>query len=319
MKPKSAAIRILTMVILTFMSSLTYASEYPNKPIKIVIGQAVGGLSDNVARTIAYELQGRIGQPVVVEAKPGASGSIATVQAARAPADGYTLALLVSSFVTNKYLQKEPGYDPRTSFVPVSLIYRAPVVLSASLKSGFTTLSDVTKSKEAMMPFGSAGAGQMTHLAGELFKEYSGINLRHVPYRGGAQALNDLLGGQIPLQMSTIPLILPHVQAGGLKVLAVAAKEREPSLPNVPTFAESGYPDMIVEEWSALFAPAGTPKEVVDKLNSHLIAILALPSVKEKLKGLRVQGSSPKEAAAFVSEEIDRWQVFFKNNPISID
>jgi tripartite-type tricarboxylate transporter receptor subunit TctC len=309
---------------LAFTTTAAYAQadSYPNKPIRIVIGNAVGAVSDTFTRLIAVQLQTRWGQPVIVEARPGGSGAIAAALVAKAPADGYTLAMVISTHSTNPYLLKDPGFDPQKSFIPVTMLGRTPTVLSVHSSAGVTSLRDLVEKSKAdpsKFAFGSAGTGGMTHMAGELFNVASGAKLLHVPYKGGAPALNDLLGGQIPLQVSTAGLITPHQGNPRIKSLAVASVNRMASLPGVPTFIELGYPEMVVDEWYALVTPTGTPDAIVTKLNREINDILKQPAIREKMAGMEVGGSTQAEAGAFINSEMTRWSRVISVNNIKAD
>ncbi|MBV7483292.1 tripartite tricarboxylate transporter substrate binding protein [Bordetella sp. BOR01] len=307
------------LVASALISSPALADTFPGKPVRIIIGVSVGGLADNMTRMMAAELQERWGQPVIVESKPGASGAIAAGAVARSPADGYTLAMVISTYATNPSLKKDLGYDPKFPMVPVTMLARAPTVLLTGAKSDIHVFGDLVAKAKAdpnSYAYGSAGAGGMTHLVGELVNESVGLKLLHVPYKGGAPALNDLLGGQIPLQFSTISTIYQHYKGGTVRALAIAAAERDVSMPEVPTFKELGYPDVIVEEWYALVAPYGTPDSVVKAISKEVTDVLKMPAIREKLVGLNLGGTSPSETQAFIDGEMARWGKFIEVNDI---
>lgn len=286
------------------------SADFPNRPIRIVIGNGAGGTSDIFMRLLGQHLTKKWGQPVIVEAKPGAGGAIASSELARAKPDGYTLGMVISNHATNPYLQKNMAYDTVKSFASVSMLAQVPTILSASKASGITSFDDVvarSKSEKGGLPFGSAGAGGMTHLVGELLKESAGLSLFHVPYKGGAAALNDLLGGQLTMMFSTVRLVAQHHQDGSVRAIAVASRERDEALPDVPTFAELGFPDVVVEEWYAMLAPAGTPSDVIAKLNKAINEILKEPELKEKMVGMNLVGSTPAELDSFIESEMERW------------
>jgi tripartite-type tricarboxylate transporter receptor subunit TctC len=316
--------RVLAAAVL-FGISLTVHGQtdpYPSKPIRIVIGNAAGAVSDTFTRLIGAQLAAKWGQPVVVEAKPGASGAIAAAMVAKAPPDGYTLGMVISTHSTNPYLQKDLSYDAQKSFAPITMLGRVPTVLSVHPSAGIKDLADlIAKAKvdASKFAFGSAGTGGMTHMAGELLNATAGIRLLHVPYKGGAAALNDLRGGQIPMQFSTVGLITPHHREGRIRSIAVASKARVSALPDVPTFAELGYPDVVVEEWYALLAPAGTPEPIIAKLSREINEILKGREIKEKMIGMNVEGSTPAEAAAFIASEMARWSKIIATNNIRME
>ncbi len=263
------------------------AQDYPNKPVKIVIAFKAGGAVDTVARTVGQVLQQSLGQPFVVEYKPGAATNIALKTLIEAPADGYTLMLTANNAAINPVLFTPPPFDPEKDFVPVSMVGRVPVVIAANNSFPATTPQDFVKlvrSKPGEFTFGSPGNASTPHLAVELFSSVAGLKLRHVPYQGGAPALNDLMGGHIPLVATNTLEVAPLASAGKLKVLAALSAQRIPSMPQVPTAAESGYPGFEATVWYGFIAPRGTPDAVVKKLHGAIQQALATPDVQKRME-----------------------------------
>jgi len=288
--------------------SQSSADKYPEKPIRIIVPFAPGGSTDILARVIGQKLTEQWAQPVIVETRPGAGTMIGTGAAAKADPDGYTLVIVVSNHATNPALHTTMPYDALKDFAPISLLGRAPIVPYASPTFAPTNAKELValaKAQPHTINFGSAGPASMTHLAAELFKIQTGIDMTHVVYRGGTPALNDVLAGQIPLTFGTVTQALPQYQAGLVRGLGVTAAQRHASIPNVPTFREQGF-DLVVTEWYGLLAPAGTPRPIVAKLNAEVRRILRLP-LGERLAAIDLDASSPEELGDFIRGEMDRW------------
>ena len=288
------------------------AAAYPSKPIRILVGFAPGGATDIVARTVAEKLQAAWGQPVVVENRPGAGSNIAAEQAARADPDGHTLLLGTIANATNMSLYKNLKYDTLKDFAPVTQLMSAPSVLVVSPSLPVDDLKGLialAKQKPGTLTYASSGAGGSPHLAGELLELRAGVDMVHVPYKGAAPALADVIGGQVNLGFKTALSALPSMQAGRLKPIAVAATRRLPQIPNVPTMAEAGFPDFEVSSWNGLMAPAKTPPAIVAKLHREVVRILQLPDVRERFATQAAEpvGSTPEEFRAYIRSEIDRW------------
>lgn len=315
----------LALMTLGLMAGPAMAQDYPNKPIRLVVPYPPGGPTDLVGRTYAGKLQDIWGQPVVVENRSGANGNIASQLVAKSAPDGYTLLLHASSLVINPHLYKASGYDPFKDFVPVSLLfdYKLIVVVHPSLPvNSLKELVDLAKAKPGVINFASAGGvGAPTHLSVEMFKQIAGVDLVHVPYAGGAPAVNDLLAGHVPLMFNNPTQSLGYIKAGKLRALATTGLKRSTQMPDLPTVAELGYPGYDVGTWFAVWAPAGTPSSVVERLNAALVKISAMPDVLAKLdeQGLNVIGSSVAEIEAYQKAEYERWGKVIKDAKIEPD
>ena len=284
------------------------APAYPSKPIRLVVPFTPGGVTDTSGRLIAEQLGKRLGQQVIVDNKPGASGNIGTQLVASAEADGYTLLLgFDGTMVINPHVFPKVGFDTLKDFAPIGKIGDAVLILVAHPNFPAKTLKDVialSKSQAGGLSYGTSGTGGTPHIAGELLKQRTGANLVHVPYKGGGQAMTDVLGGNIPLVYTAIAGAIPHVKSGKLHPVAVSSAKRASSLPDVPTFIENGVTDFEANSWVALLAPVKTPKAIVDKLNTELNAVLNDPEVREKLTGMGIT-AMPGSADKF-GEEMKR-------------
>jgi tripartite-type tricarboxylate transporter receptor subunit TctC len=302
--------------------ALPALAAFPDRPVKIMVGYAPGGSTDIIARVLATHLSTKWGQQVVVENKPGASGMIAGEQVVRAKPDGYTLLLGYTPEVSiNKLVFKSMRYDPIADFTPVALAAEAPLVLAAGPKSKATSFKDVVQAKGTSFSYGSPGIGGQQHMAGEMLGRLTGMKLTHVPYRGTSLAVTDLLGGQIDLFFATTPPLLPHIQAGKLKPLAVAGPRREKLLPDVPTTTELGLPKLQLTNWFGVFAPKGIPAPLLDQISADVVDSLKDPKV---VKSLEDQGltSNPLAGAAFrdfIDAEMQKYSAIVKETGIAAD
>jgi tripartite-type tricarboxylate transporter receptor subunit TctC len=289
------------------------AQDYPTRPIKLIVPQSAGGGADILARTIGEKLGQSLGQAVVVDDRPGAAGIIGTDAVAKAAPDGYTLLMgAISTHAINKSLYPTLSYDPVKDFTPVTLVATAPLVLVVHPSVPVSSTRDLialAKAKPGQLFFGSAGSGNSTHLAGELFKTMAGVDLVHVPYKGATPAETDLMGGQVQVMFTSILSGLPHIKAGKMKALAVTSARRSSIAPELATVAETGLPGYDVNPWYGLFAPAGTPRAIVDKLNREVVRILQLPDVRQRFATLGAEpvGDTPAQFGAFVESEIAKW------------
>jgi tripartite-type tricarboxylate transporter receptor subunit TctC len=288
------------------------AQAYPSKTVRILVGFAPGGAMDIVARTVGQKMAASIGQTVVIDNKPGAASNIAIRQLIDSPPDGYTVMLVANGLTANPLLYTQQPFDPNTDVVPITLVARLPVVIAAGAKSELSTLKKVieaSKARPGSVNYGSPGAGSTPHLATEMFARAAGIELTHVPYKGGKPAITDVLGGQLPLVAVNAVEVLPLVKDGKLRVLAALSAQRVSTLPDAPTIAESGFPGFEASVWHAFIAPKGTPPAIVAKLNAEIHKALADPEVKERLAGLgaEVSPTTPQELATLVRTEYERY------------
>lgn len=289
----------------TVFSASAHAQAYPAKPIRLVVPFTPGGVTDTSGRLIAEQLGKRLGQQVIVDNKPGASGNIGTQMVAAAEPDGYTLLLgFDGTLVINPHVFPKVGFDTLKDFAPVGKIGDAVLILVAHPDVPAKSLKDVialSRSRTDGLSYGTSGTGGTPHIAGELLKQRSGANLTHIPYKGGGQALTDVLGGNIPLVYTAIAGAIPHVKSGKLHAVAVSSARRASSLPDVPTFIENGVTDFEASSWVALLAPARTPKVIVDKLNAELNAVLSDTETRDKLNGMGIT-ATPGAADKFAEE-----------------
>lgn len=288
------------------------AQAYPAKTVKILVGFAPGGAMDIVARTVGQKLASGLGQTVIIENRPGAASNIAIRQLIDSPPDGYTVMLVANGLTANPLLYTQQPFDPNTDVVPISLVARLPVVIAANAKSELATLQKVveaSKARPGSVNYGSPGSGSTPHLAVELFARGAGIQLTHIPYKGGKPAITDVLGGQLPLVAVNAVEVLPLVKDGKLRVLAALSAQRVSTLPDAPTISESGYPGFEASVWHAFIAPKGTPPAIVARLNAEIHKALADPEVKERLAalGAEVSPGTPQELATLVRTEYERY------------
>ena len=307
----------------TLPSTALADEAYPNRAIRIIIPYAPGGGGDAVVRYMSDKLAEKLGQQIIIENRPGASGFIGAQVVAAAPPDGYVLLMgFDGGMVVAPHLMKAP-FDPLRDFVPVTKINDATLVLAANANLPVKTLQqliDYAKTRPDGVEFGSSGQGTTTHLAGELLAQRTGMKMQHVPYKGGGQAVTDTVAGQIPLIFTVAPTIMSYLKQGRLNAIAVASAERSPNLPDVPTVAESGYPGYDVASWYGIFAPARTPKPVVDKLQQAIAEVLQIPEVRERyLKGaFEPSGMSPQAFAKVVQDDYERWGKVVKEGNIKL-
>mgnify|MGYP000449830718 CR=1 FL=1 len=299
-------------------------ADYPNKPIKIVVPFPAGGTSDVLARMVGVKLTEAWGQPVVVENRPGSSGNLGADMVAKSPADGYTLALMdVGNLVISPALYKLP-FNVQTDFAPVAMVAYSPHLLVVSSKVPANTTAELiayAKAQKGKMNFAAAaGMGSAAHLAGVVFAKRSGIEWGYVPYKGGSQAMTDLIGGQVDVTFNGMVATYPHVKAGKIKLIAVSSNKRQAQLGDVPTVAET-LPDFLTGSWQGLLAPAGTPKPVVDKLHAEVQRILALPDIKERLIALGAEPSamSTTDFAQWFKSEIPAMAKIVKDGKITVE
>ena len=301
----------MPLVLALLAPILALAQAWPSRPVKLVVPYPPGGPTDIVARVIAERMQAQTGLPFIVDNRPGAGGNLGAELVAKAPADGYTLLVATTAHAINKSLFKNLNYDVLKDFSAVSLLTQGPLVLV--VHPDFTVknvaeLIALAKGKPKSVSFASSGNGQSTHLAAELFASMAGAPMTHVPYKGSAPALNDLIAGHVPLMFDTMLSAMPHVKGGKLRALAVTGAQRSPVAPELPTIAES-LPGYQAYAWNGLLVPVATPAAVVARLSEELKAVLAQPAVQEKFaaQGFAASWTSPAEASSFVKAEVDKW------------
>jgi tripartite-type tricarboxylate transporter receptor subunit TctC len=313
------------VALLLWGTTSAFAQSFPSKPIRIVIPFVAGGPSDTVGRAIGSKFQEFLGQPAVVENRPGANGSIAAEFVAKSDPDGYTILVgSIGVFSINAALYSDLRYDPVRDFAPITLAVTNPNVLITKLDFAPRNVKDLVefaKKNPGKISYGSSGTGSSDHLTSELFKQMSGTFGVHIPYRGGAAVITDLLGGQIEASFQNLGNVVTNVKAGKIRALAVTGRTRAPQLPDVPTMAESGYPDLVVTSWQAAAAPAKTPKEIVARLNDASVKALRSPDVRERLTqiGFDVVAGTPEEFGKFMKDEVDRWTLVVKRGGIKPD
>jgi tripartite-type tricarboxylate transporter receptor subunit TctC len=294
-------------------------SAWPSKPMRLVVGYAAGGATDVIARLVAIRLGEQLGQPMLVDNRTGANSNVGAEVVARAPADGYTLYVYTIANTINASLYAKLGYDPIKDFEPIGLIAKIPNILVVNPKLPVKSVADYVRFAREQpdgITFASSGSGSSIHLSGEMFKMQARLKMLHVPYRGSAPAITDLLGGQVQSMFDNTPSALPHVQGGRLRAIAITSARRSPLLPDVPTVAESGYPGFDVQSWFGLAAPAGTPRPVIDRLNAALGKALATPDVRQRLQDLAAtpEPGTPEQMRSLIAAEIRRWRDVVKES-----
>lgn len=310
---------LATAIVIAAPAAQAADAAFPTKPVRMVVGFAPGGGADVVARLVGAKMTESLGQQVVVENRPGATGTIAADSVARAPGDGHTLFLgSQSTMVIAPNMYPKLPFDPVKDFTPVSQLVSMPLLLVVNPnKVSAKTVDELNKeikSRKGDMSYASSGAGGPQHIAGELYKHMLGIDVTHVPYSGESGALADVLGGHVPFMFANLPVALPHIQAGRLKALAITSLQRNQTVADIPTMAESGMKDFEVLTWYGVFAPAKTPGAASQKLYDSMKRALATPDLKEKLaeQGLTIIGSDPATFTRFVQSEVPRWSKLVK-------
>ncbi len=303
---------VIGFLFLIFAVSAAAQGSYPTKPIHLIVGYAAGGPTDIVARLVAAKMTESLGQTVIVENKPGAGSNIASEYVVKSAADGYTLLVGSIANATNMVVYKHLNFDTLRDLAPIAQLMSAPSVLvvnPAFPPKNLQELIALAKKNPGKYAFASTGSGGSPHLAGEMLKMRAGIDLIHVPYKGAAPVQADLIGGQVQMAFETALSVVPHIQSGQLRAIAVAANKRLAQLPDVPTMAEAGLPDFEVSSWNGLFAPAKTPPEIIARLHQAAVKALAAPDVREKLtaQGAETIGSTPEQFRAYIKAEIDKW------------
>ena len=314
----------LLVLIFGLLTSQLAAQSYPSKPISLVVPQTAGGTNDIVARLVAPAFGEAIGASVVVENRPGAGGNIGTQSVARSAKDGYTLLITINSAqAINPALYKNPGFDPINDFVPLYYIGATPYVLVSPPGSPYKTLADVlaaAKKKPGELSYASAGNGTISHLLGAMLNTSAGIEMQHIPYKGVAPAINDVLGGQVPLAFASLPSALNYIKAGKLQAIAISSAKRSSAAPEIPTIAET-YPDCVGEVWVAIFAPMGVSADVVKKIQAAMDKVMARPDVREKLiaQGLDLSPVPSAKLASLLKDELAKWVKIVKASGAQLD
>jgi tripartite-type tricarboxylate transporter receptor subunit TctC len=304
--------RAAALVGSLLVGAAALAQDYPAKPLRFIVPFPPGGGNDTVARAIAQQMAPALGQPVVIDNRPGAGGSVGAELAAKAPADGYTLFLAgVGSHVVNPNLHAKLEYDPVRDFAPITLVASAPSVLVVNPGVPARTIAEFTayaRAHPGTLNYASNGNGSAAQLAAAMYESMAGVRMVHVPYKGIAQALTDLLSGEVQLMFGTVVALVPHIQAAKLRALAVTSVKRSALLPEVPTLAESGLPDYQAGSWYGVMAPAGTPRPIIERLHATIVKALRQPDVMQRLaaEGAEAIGSTPEEFAAHLKTELAR-------------
>jgi len=313
------------LVFVSAMCTMAVAQNYPTKPIRLVVPFPAGGSTDIVARPLAQSLSEALKQQVIVDNRGGAGGSIGAENVAKSPADGYTLIMAtVGTHAINASLYKNLAYDPVKDFMPIALVAAAPVALVAHPSLLVNSVADLiarAKAQPGSISFGTAGNGTPGHLTGEMFRAITGADLKHVPYKGSAPAITDLIGGQIQLMFDPLQSVLPHVQAGKLKLLAVSSATRSAAAPDVPTLSEAGLKDFEATAWWGVFAPANLSSAIAAQLNAEIDRVVRSEPFRERLvpRGVQVIGGSREDFAQFQQRELVKWGKAVRDSGAAVD
>ena len=315
---------LLTSLALAALCTTAWSQTYPERPVKLIVPYAPGGSADIVARLIADEWGKALGKPVFIENKGGAGGNLGVDAVAKSPADGYTIGLQTVSLAINPSLTPKMPYDTLKDLAPIGMVAASQHVLVVTNNLPAKDLQELlalAKSKPGKLTYGSAGGGSTFHMSAELFKAQAGLAIVHIPYRGGGPALTDTIAGQVDMSFPVLSAAQGHVQAGKVRALGVTGSKRSPLMPTVPTIAEAGLPGYAFETWFTVFAPAGTPKPMIDKLNATLVTVLQSSSVKERMakEGFEATPSTPEQARARVESEMPRWAKLVKERGITAE
>lgn len=319
--------RVLSLLLVAccVFPAAAQSQTYPSKPVRMLVGFPPGGGTDIMARIVGAKLADALGQQVVIENRPGAGGNISADLAAKAAPDGYTILMgHVAPIAIAPWLYPKLAYDPQRDLAPISFVASSPNVLvvhAALAASDVRSLIALARAKPGQLRYASSGSGTVQHLAAESFRQAAGIQMLHVPYKGSSQAVVDLISGQVDMNFDTTPSVINYVKQGRLRALAVTTAKRSALVPDVPTLAESGLPGIDFSTWWGLFAPAGTPRSVIERLNRETLKALQLPDVKEKLAGVGAEpaGNSPEEFAVFIRSETEKWGRVIRTGKISLE
>ncbi len=317
--------RATLFVLLALSAAGAAAQPYPSKPIRLVVPFPAGGTTDILAREVGQRLSLSLGQPVVIDNRPGAAGNIGSELVAKSAPDGYTLLMAtVGTHAINPNLYARMPYDHVKDFAPVVLVAGVPNVLEVTPSLPVHSVADLiklAKEKPGQINFASSGSGTSIHLSGELFKTMAGVDMTHVPYKGSAPAITDLIGGQVQVMFDNLPSSLPQIKADKLRAIAVTSAQRAPALPDIPTIAESGLPGFEASSWFGIVAPAGTPPTIIARINADVNQWLQSPEAKEKLlaQGAVAAGGSPEQFAAYIHAETEKWARVVKASGAKVD
>lgn len=315
---------MLAAALCTAMSVASAQGQYPNKPIRMIDPFPAGGPVDVTGRPVLEKLRAAIGQPVVIDFRPGGGSIIGSEMVARAEPDGYTLLLTASQHAINPSVYPKLPYDTARAFLPVAMIAKGPFILALHPSIPARDLRELialAKSRPGKMNYGSASSGSGFHMAGEMFKLMAGLEITHIPYKGGAPVIADLVAGHVDMAFSSVVAVLSHIRSGKLKALAVTTTERSPLVPEFPTMAEAGLPGFDVDTWYGVFAPAGTPREIVDLLNREIEKILREPEIRELFAKVGVEpgGGTPEQFGARIARDLAKWAKVAKESGARAD
>jgi tripartite-type tricarboxylate transporter receptor subunit TctC len=312
------------LVIVALLASPAFAAdEFPAKPIRLIVPFPPGGPNDLIARVVGQRMSDIFKQPVIIDNRGGQAGVLGTDAVAKAAPDGYTIGIVSASAIVISPSMEKIAYDPQKDLQPITLVATVPEMLVVAKDVPATNMSELValaKAQPGKLNFASAGVGGLPHLAGELFKLTAKIDIVHVPYRGAAPAINDLLGQQVQMTFLDLPVILPQIKAGNLKPIALGARERAKQAPDVPTTAEVGMPGLLIENWYGMVGPAGLPRDILDKINRVAVEAMSDPNVKDKLgdQGLTLVPQTPEEFRSFIVKDAIRWATVIKDSGIEV-
>ncbi|APE47651.1 MFS transporter [Delftia sp. HK171] len=322
----AAAAAATTAAATTVLAPSAWAqSPWPSKPIRIIVPYTAGGFTDQMARLLQVGLQKALGQPVIVENKPGANSIIGVDQIAKAAPDGHTFGVVIAAYAANTTLYPKLPYNPKKDLVGVSLMGVSPLVAAVAMNAPFKTTPELiayAKANPGKVGFGSSGSGSSAHLTTELMKLLTRTDMVHVPYKGAAPALADLMGGQIPLFLDPPPNLIQPAKAGRIRLIGVASDKRLAALPDVPTFVEQGYDGLLGSTWAAMIAPAGVPREIVQRMSAEVSRIIRSAEVSQRLEqvmGTFAEGSTPEECDRFIAAETEKWGRVIREAKVTVD
>jgi tripartite-type tricarboxylate transporter receptor subunit TctC len=313
----------LCSLVFALFATSAFAQAWPSKPIRWIVPYAAGGSSDTSARPIADKISKALGQPVIVENRPGATGNIGAEMVAKSAPDGYTLLNAGDWLAAAPHLFPKLGYDPFRDFTPVTQLVRQPIVLAVHASLGINSVAELVAyaKKNPGAGFASSGTGNPQHFVGEWFAKLAGIELTHIPYKGGGQAITDFIGGQVKIAVLGSTPLMPHYKAGKIKLLAQSLQARAAELPEIPTFEEAGYKGLVMEQWQGVLAPAGTPANIIARLNAEMVKALSDPGVRERYatSALEPVGNTPEQMSKVLRENYDKFGRLVRELNIKVD